>query len=136
MSHIQLVMYEGYMGADPEMRYTPTGSPVTNFRLGSTRQWKKDGETVKQTTWLKVTVWGSLAEVVSKYCHKGSHVIVSGELKAGENGSPTVYPLKAGGFGASYEMTAREVRMLDTKGDGVAKEDTEPVEDNEEMPFS
>lgn len=115
-NQIQMVMYEGYLADDPEMRVTPQGKNVTNFRMGSNRQYKTaDGTVVKETTWLKVTAWGKLGEIVNSYCGKGSHVVVTGILRVGENGSPTVYELKAGGHGASYEITANEVRILKGK---------------------
>jgi single-strand DNA-binding protein len=119
-NHIQMVMYEGFLAADPEMRVIPSGKTVTNFRIGSSRQWKNaEGEPVKETTWLKVTAWGKLGEIVNQYCAKGSHVIVRGILRVAENGSPAVYELKDGGHGASYEITADEVRIIKGK-DSVA----------------
>lgn len=130
---IQLVMYEGFLADDPEMRYTPAGKGVTNFRMGSNRSYKtNDGRQIKETTWLKVTCWGKLGEIVNQYCGKGSHVVVSGILRVGENGSPTVYQLKSGEYAASYEITANEVRILKGKDGAVtsSEEDTE-----EEMPF-
>lgn len=123
-NQIQLVMYEGYLAADPDMRITEDGVTVTNFRIGSSRQWKnKAGEKQTQTTWLKVTAWRGLAEIVGKYCNKGTHVIVQGTLKGGKNGSPTVYELKDGGHGASYEVTATEVRILTTASDSASTEE-------------
>lgn len=113
MNQIQMVMYEGYLAADPEMRFTPSGKVVTNFRIGSSRKYKNTaGEEVKETTWLKVTAWGKLGEIVNQICEKGSWVIVKGILRVGENGSPEVYQLKNGGYGASYEVTADEIRIL------------------------
>jgi single-strand DNA-binding protein len=130
---IQLVMYEGFLADDPEMRYTPAGKGVTNFRMGSNRSYKTaDGRQVKETTWLKVTCWGKLGEIVNQYCGKGSHVVVSGILRVGENGSPTVYPLKSGEYAASYEITANEVRILKGKN-GAASSTEEDVE--EDLPF-
>ena len=126
-------MYEGFLADDPEMRYTPAGKGVTNFRMGSNRSYKtNDGRQIKETTWLKVTCWGKLGEIVNQYCGKGSHVVVSGILRVGENGSPTVYQLKSGEYAASYEITANEVRILKGKDGAVtsSEEDTE-----EEMPF-
>lgn len=123
-NHIQHLQYEGFLGADPEMRYTPSGQTVTNFRIGSTRQYKNAaGEVVKETTWLRVTAWGSLAEIVNKYCAKGSHVIVEGILRVGKEGSPTVYELKNGGFGASYDVTADKVRIIKGKDKVETEED-------------
>jgi len=131
-NQIQLVMYEGYMADDPDMRYTPDGKAVVNFRMGSNRKYKKaNGEEVKETIWLKISAWGKLAEIVNQYTAKGSHVVVSGILRAGENGSPNVYELKSGGHGASYEITANEVRILKGK-----EREVNPVEDTEEdIPF-
>jgi single stranded DNA-binding protein len=139
MSHLQMVLYEGYLGADPEFRYTPGGKAVCSFRLGSTRQYNDvQGTAVKVTTWLRCTVWGKLAEdVVNKYCKKGSHVIVQGQLKPGDNGSPTVYELKAtGGHGASYEVTVSEIRLLDTKTAATSAAHEEEEEDNSDLPFN
>lgn len=131
---IQLVMYEGFMANDPEMRYTKEGKNVTNFRMGSNRSFKtSDNRDVKETTWLKITCWGKLGEIVNQYCGKGSHVIVTGILRVGENGSPTVYQLKdSGDWAASYEITASEVRILKGK-EGVAP----PAESSEtdDLPF-
>jgi len=131
-NQIQLVMYEGYMADDPDMRYTPDGKAVVNFRMGSNRKYKKaDGKEVKETIWLKISAWGKLAEIVNLYTAKGSHVVVTGILRAGENGSPNVYELKSGGHGASYEITANEVRILKGK-----EREVNPVEDTEEdIPF-
>jgi single-strand DNA-binding protein len=133
-NQIQMLMYEGFLAEDPEMRFTPSGKSVTNFRMGSNRQYKTaDGETKKETTWLKVTAWGKLGEIVNQYCGKGSHVVVTGILRVGENGSPTVYELKNGGHGASYEVTATQVRILKGK-DNAAPADNTPTDD-EELPF-
>lgn len=134
-NQIQMLMYEGWLAEDPEMRFTPNGKNVTNFRMGSNRQYKAgDGSIVKETIWLKVTAWGKLGEIVNQYCGKGSHVIVTGILRAGENGSPTVYELKNGGHGASYEVTANEVRIL--KGKEASGENSAPsIQDDEDIPF-
>jgi len=132
-NQIQLVMYEGYLADDPELRFTPTAKAVTNFRMGSNRKYRNaEGEEVKETTWLKITAWGKLAEIVNEYCGKGSHVIVTGSLRVGENGSPTVYELKSGGHGASYEITANQVRIL--KGKTVDSEASAEPDDNT-IPF-
>jgi len=122
-NHIQLMMYEGFLAADPDSRFMDDGKQVTNFRFGSTRQYtKKNGDVAKETTWFKAVAWGKLAEIIAKYCEKGSHVIVTGALRPAENGSPAVYELKAGGFGSSYELTVREIRILKGKDGAVAGE--------------
>ena len=131
---IQLVMYEGFLADEPEMRYTPSGKGVTNFRMGSNRSYKTaDGRDVKETTWLKITCWGKLGEIVNQYCGKGSHVIVQGILRVGENGSPTTYQLKSGDWAASYEITASEVRILKGKEGVTPPADVET--DDAPLPF-
>jgi len=136
-NQIQKLMYEGHLVEAPEMRYTPSGKSVTNFRIGSNREYKNaEGVKVKETTWLKITAWGKLGEIVNQYCDKGSHVIVEGILRVGENGSPNTYPLKAGGFGASYEVTADSVRILKGKPDAGSFEGaTENSVEEDDLPF-
>ena len=130
-SQIQLVMYEGYLARSPEMRYTANDKTVTNFRMASNNEYISNGEKVKETIWLKVTVWGKLAEIVNNYCEKGSHVIVTGRLRANENGNPNEFELKAGGYGSSFEVVANQVRIL-SKKDIV----TELVSDeDDDLPF-
>jgi len=134
-NQIQMVMYEGYLAEDPEMRFTPSGKPVTNFRMGSTRQYKDaQGETVKETTWLKVTAWNKLGEIVNNYCGKGSHVIVTGILRGNESGNPSVYTRNNGEAGASFEITASEVRILKAKDGAFANRQSETLSDDE-LPF-
>lgn len=136
-SQIQKVIYEGYLAADPEMRFLPSGQPVTNFRMGSTRQWKsKAGEVQKETTWIRVDVWGAQAEIVNQYAHKGDLVIVEGRLKPDkETGSPNVFTRNDGSSGASYEVTADPygVRIFGR----FEKRNAEPIEDSssDEVPF-
>lgn len=131
-NHIQMVMYEGYLAAEPEMRYMPNGNAVTNFRIGSTSSYKNAaGEKIEETTWVKVTAWGKLGEIVNQYCGKASHVIVTGKLRVGENGSPSVYTKKDGGAAASYEVTASEIRILKGKSDSTPA----PAMGDDEIPF-
>ena len=131
---MQLVIYEGFLAADPEMRYTPSGKNVTNFRMGSNHSYKNtEGEQVKETTWLKITAWGKLGEIVNQYCGKGSHVFVTGRLRVGENGSPTTYKLSSGDWAASYEITASDIRII--KGKENATPPADVVDDTSEIPF-
>jgi single-strand DNA-binding protein len=134
-NQIQLVIYEGYLADDPEMKYTPSGVVVTNFRIGSTHQYKdREGVQVKEPTWLKVVAWNKLGEIVNQLCAKGSHVIVTGRLRPGENGSPSVYELKSGGYGASFEIIASEVRVLKGKENAGSTGSAVTIEE-EDFPF-
>jgi len=133
-NQIQHVQYEGHLTEAPEMRHTPSGKGVTNFRIASNREYKNAaGEKVTEVIWLKITAWGKLGEIVNQYCDKGSHVIVEGILRVGENGSPSVYQLKSGDWGASYEITANSVRILKGKAD--AGEFKSAEADDEDLPF-
>lgn len=115
----QKLMLVGRLARDPEMRYTPTGTAVTNFSVPSSRKYKNaNGETVEETTWFRVVVWGKQAENVNQYCQKGSMVLVEGTLIPDEKtGSPRVYEKKDGTFGASFEVRADSVRFLSSRND-------------------
>jgi single-strand DNA-binding protein len=76
------VMIIGHLGADPEMRYTPTGSPVTTLRVAASRQWRDaNGESREETEWFSVVAWNKLAEICSQYLTKGSRVYLEGRLQ-------------------------------------------------------
>jgi len=133
-NQIQKIMYEGHLVAEPEMSYTASGKSVTNFRIGSNREYKNgEGTKIKEVTWLKIVAWGKLGEIVNQYCGKGSHVIVEGILRVSDTGSPKVYQLSSGEWGASFEITANSVRIL--KGKGEAGEYKTPEADDEDLPF-
>lgn len=72
----------GYLGRDPEIRYTPGGKAVLNFSLGVTEKWKdRDGNSKESVAWIEGVVWGTSAENFDKYCRKGSNVFVEGSMK-------------------------------------------------------
>jgi len=103
----QRIEVVGYLGRDPEMRYTPRGQAVTTFSVATTRRWLgQDGQPQEKTTWFRVTAWGRLAEVCYQYLAKGRQVMVEGEIDAsawmGQDGQPR----------ATLELRARSVRFL------------------------
>lgn len=72
----------GRLGADPEVRYTPSGSAVANFNIATNRMWKdRDGNMKEETTWHKIVLWARLAEVAKEYARKGSRVYIEGRLQ-------------------------------------------------------
>jgi len=76
------VMIIGRLGRDPEMRYTPSGRPVTTFSLATSRTWNtSDGERRTETEWFNVVAWGSLAEICKQYLNKGQQVYIEGRLQ-------------------------------------------------------
>ncbi len=106
LNRVQLI---GYLGKDPEARFTPTGKKVTHFSLGVTQRWKADGELKEYTDWIYVEAWGRLGEICDQYLHKGSLAYVEGRLKVEryEEKGETRY---------STKVVALQVQMLDRKG--------------------
>ncbi len=78
LNRVQLI---GYLGKDPETRFTPTGKKVTHFSLAVTQRWKSAGETKEYTEWINVEAWGRLGEICDQYLKKGSLVYLEGRLK-------------------------------------------------------
>src|SRR5512133_3160331 len=107
----------GNVGRDPEMRYTPSGQPVTSFSVATNRQYTaNNGETVKETIWFRVTAWGKTAEVCNEYLHKGSLVLVEGRLVCDPaTGGPQVFTRQDGTTGTSFEVSASTVRFLSSR---------------------
>ena len=78
----QKTVIVGHLGRDPEMRYTPSGKPVTSFSVAVTRGWRtSDGERREATEWFNVVSWGNLAEICNQYLRRGSHVYIEGRLQ-------------------------------------------------------
>lgn len=101
------VMVIGNLGRDPEMRYTPSGRPVTTFTLATTRAWHSaDGERHEETEWFNVVAWGSLAEICSQHLHRGQQVYVDGRLQTRRWEDPE------GKKHSATEIVAREMIML------------------------
>lgn len=117
MSYHKLIII-GNLGRDPEMRYSPSGDPVTSMNIASNRIYTDgSGQRQKETTWFRVSVWGKQAESCNTYLKKGSMVLIEGELKPDkETGNPRTYTRTDGTTGASYEVTARTVRFLTPRG--------------------
>lgn len=112
----QQITLIGNLGRDPEMRYTPTGLPVTSFTMAVSRNWVgQDGQRQEKTTWFRVTAWRKLAETASQYLTKGSKVLVVGEVE-----DPNAYIDREGQPRASLEVTAQTIRFLSTRGEGGA----------------
>jgi len=126
----QKLILIGFLGRDPEMRFTADGKPITSFTVAANRKYKDKEE----TTWFRITVFERQAESCNQYLKKGSKVLVEGRLNPDSNGGPRVYQKKDGGWAASYEVVAQEVRFLDSKRseDGGFEEDTPGDED---VPF-
>ncbi len=76
------VMIIGHLGRDPEMRYTPSGRPVTTYSVATNRNWSSaDGEKHNETEWFNVVTWGNLAEFCKQHLAKGQQVYIEGRLQ-------------------------------------------------------
>jgi len=78
LNRIQLI---GYLGRDPETRFTPTGKKVTHFSVAVSQRRKVSGETQEYTDWVNIEAWGRLGEVCQEYLKKGSLIYLEGRLK-------------------------------------------------------
>lgn len=133
------VMIIGHLGRDPEMRYTPSGRPVTTFSVATSRSWSTvDGERHQETEWFNVVAWGNLAEICKQYLSKGQQVYIEGRLQTRK------WEDKEGNKHSSVEIVANEMMMLGDRRDNStnnhsAPEDNESPEtqaaDEDEFPF-
>jgi len=82
MASVNKAFFMGNLGADPELKTTPTGASVCEFRVASTDvYYNKAGEKVEETEWKTIVVWGSQGESCAEYLSKGRGVHVEGKLK-------------------------------------------------------
>jgi single-strand DNA-binding protein len=112
MASLNRVQIIGNLGRDPEVRYTPKGTPCTNFSVAVSRNWTSpDGERRTETEWFHVEAWGKLGEICQKYLKKGRLVYVEGRLHTDrwedEKGEPQ----------HMTKVIAREMQMLERKPD-------------------
>lgn len=124
----QRLVLVGNLGRDPEMRYTPQGTPVTTFPVATSRKYTTaDGQQKEETVWFRISVWGKQGEAVNQYLTKGRKVLVEGTLVPDENGGPRVWVDKEGKSRASFEVRALTVRFLDPKRDAAAPGAAQPA---------
>ncbi len=112
MASFNKIMIVGYLGKDPELRYTPQGKAVANFSIATTERRKDGGEDKEITTWFRVSVWGRQAELCNEYLTKGRQVYVEGRL------CQTEYTDREGGTRTALEVNASDVQFLSPKGEG------------------
>lgn len=121
------VMIIGRLGRDPEMRYTPSGRPVTNFSVATSRNWTtSNGERRTETEWFNIVAWSNLAEICNQYLVKGQQVYIEGRLQTrhwdDDNGKRH----------SSVEIVANEMIML---GKRRTSDDESGEDENEEDEF-
>jgi single-strand DNA-binding protein len=124
------VMLIGRLGQDPEMRYTPSGRPLTKFQLAANRSWTTaEGDKKTETEWFNVVAWGKLAEICNQFLTKGQQVYVEGRLHTrhwqdDDNSSHS-----------SVEVIAQEMIMLDGRAADEGAESKEGFSGEEDYPF-
>ena len=133
------VLIIGNLGADPEIKYTQAGSPVANLSVATSESWKDKttNEKVEKVEWHRVVVFGRLAEIAGDYLKKGSKIFVEGKLQTRD------WEDSEGKKRYTTEVIAREMTMLDSKGDSDASSsqasNSAPKQDNdkfeEDIPF-
>ncbi len=109
---VNKVILIGNLGADPEVRYMPSGGAVANVRLATTDSWKdkQSGERQEQTEWHQVVFFGRLAEIAGEYLKKGSKLYVEGRLRTRK------WQDKSGTDRYTTEIVAGDMQMLDGRG--------------------
>ena len=108
------VILVGNLGADPETRYMPSGSAVTNLSVATSESWKdkQTGEQKERTEWHKVAMFNRLAEIAAEYLRKGSQVYIEGKLRTRK------WQDRDGNDRWTTEIVADEMQMLGGRGGG------------------
>jgi single-strand DNA-binding protein len=109
---INKVILVGNLGADPETRYMPSGTAVTNLSVATTESWKdkQTGEQNERTEWHKVVMFDRLAEIAAEYLRKGSQVYIEGKLQTRK------WQDRDGNDRWTTEIRANEMQMLGGRG--------------------
>jgi len=118
----QKIFLSGYLGRDPDVRYTPNGTAVSRFSVATSEKWTdQDGQLQDRTVWWQVSVWGKQGEAVSEYLKKGSQVFVEGRMDPDpESGGPRLWKGRDGQARANFEIVARTVRFIGRRGGGAS----------------
>lgn len=112
MRSFNKIIIAGHLGRDPEIRYLPDGTAVCNFSIATSEKRKdRSGDGQEATTWFKVVLWRQLAELANQYLTKGKPVYIEGRLAQQE------YTDKDGNKRTSLEVTATEMKFLDSRGE-------------------
>lgn len=110
---VNVAIIMGNVGTDPEVRYAPSGSAITNVSVATTESWKdkQSGEMQERTEWHKVVFYNKLAEIVGQYVRKGSKVYIQGSIRTRK------WQDQSGADRYTTEIIANDMQMLDRKGD-------------------
>lgn len=124
LNKIQII---GRLGRDPEMRYTPQGTAVTNFTVATGGKWTdRNGNERDDTEWFRVEAWDRLAEISNEYLSKGREVYVEGRLKTRN------YTDREGRERTAVEIVANNLLLLGGRGDNPRNSDDDSGYDDAE----
>jgi single-strand DNA-binding protein len=124
------VLIIGRLGRDPEMRYTPSGRPVTTFTVATSRSWNtSEGGRRTETEWFNVVAWSNLAEICKQYLVKGSLVYIEGRLQTRHWEDPE------GNKHSSIEIVANEMIILSDRKEGAPAGMEFEESEEDEFPF-
>jgi single-strand DNA-binding protein len=126
MASVNKVILVGNLGADPEVRYMPSGDAITNIRIATTETWKDktSGEKKEMTEWHRVVFYRKLAEIAAQYLKKGSPVYIEGRIRTRK------WQDKEGQDRYTTEIEAQEMQMLGSRqgmGEAPPRESTPPA---------
>jgi len=128
MAGVNKVILIGNLGRDPELSHTGAGTPIARLNVATTRTYQnKQQETVEETEWHRVSVWGKQAENCKKYLEKGRQVYIEGRLRTSEYEQDGIKKY-------STEVIANTVQFLGSKGGGGGGANT-PSPDGDQLPL-
>ena len=111
MASLNKALLIGNVGQDPELRYTPDQTPVTNFSIAVNYRRKTNGQSQDETEWFNIICFSKIAENVNQYLTKGQRVYVEGRFQSRE------YEDQDGTKRKVYEIIAGDVKFLNTKAE-------------------
>ena len=127
------VILIGNLGAEPELRYTQSGTAVASFSIATSERWKDaEGKTQESTEWHRIVAWGRLAEICNQYLHKGSRIYLEGKLQTRK------WQDRDGSDRYITEVVAREMKMLNNRSAGENSNGGphyEPPSTDDDVPF-
>jgi len=131
---VNKVIIVGNLGQEPEARFTPSGTAVTNLSIATNESWKnQNGEFVDKTEWHRVVIYGKMAETASEFMHKGTMVYVEGRLQTREWEDQNQNKRK------TTEIICDNFTMLGKRSEGPAKPETiegeKEQDQDDDLPF-
>lgn len=126
---VNKVILIGRLGADPEVRYAPSGNPVANFNIATNRSYKdREGNQQEQTDWHRIVAWTRLAEFAKQYLHKGMRVYIEGRLQYRD------WQDQNGVKRNVTDVIANDIQMLESLGERAELVDQEKPPSDLEIP--